>query len=372
MPHRAPGADWNPTWKLDIVDQEIGDVIGGSITAIVLFWLIGGGVPPALPGDVCCPVVPAYRAAMIVQHSPEPLQRCGSIEVMLYVVFPRPDDLDRSSSAPRQLHGLDNEVLIGAPAEASSEKRDVDRDVRFRQSSQLGGLLAGTARKLRGRPDIDSVAADVGGAVHRFHAGMRREGYCVDSFNETHTRRDGPPFALTHYHTCTVVRVDTSARGAPHLLRSKQGTAAMIPLDAECQPPLRGGPHGIRQDCNAARQERGDCAQLHNVSYTAYRTRTAILNPCDPTVEGRTSGDRSDQHAWQSHVDSETGMAGHLLRAIRARHVRADKPECPRILESHLGRIRYGNGRRLINQVAVSQPTPARHVDHFSVFGSTS
>src|SRR6266446_6051147 len=108
--------------------------------------------------------------------------RGGTIKIVANVIFTRPDDLDRGMSIAGDQSGFDGVVLNKAAAEASTDEGDVDFDALAGNAQCLSDRLRGGAGNLCGRPEFAFAIADMGGAIWRFHGGVRQERDFVNRF----------------------------------------------------------------------------------------------------------------------------------------------------------------------------------------------
>ncbi len=153
--HSAPiNIIFHRTWKNPVEDGRASDAVG--------------------PGD---------RPAIGVKPCSEAAIGRGAIKIVLHVFLARPGFLDGCSDGFGHFHRIPDEVLLASPSETSTEISRVNEDGFGRHAGNFcGGILRGCL-PLRGRPDFAAVGANVRGAVHGFHGGVREKRSFVYSFD---------------------------------------------------------------------------------------------------------------------------------------------------------------------------------------------
>lgn len=102
---------------------------------------------------------------------------------MLDVFLTAPHDFHRPVHLLRDLDGEDATVDVQPPAEAAAEQMVVNLDRILRQAGDLGDRALGKGGRLGADPKVTAILADVNGAVHRLHRGMREERHLIDGVN---------------------------------------------------------------------------------------------------------------------------------------------------------------------------------------------
>src|ERR1700674_5770368 len=106
--------------------------------------------------------------------------RGRTIKIVTNVILASPDDLDRRMSIARNQGGFDGVVLNEAATETATDERDVDSYALAGNAQRLSDGLRGGAGNLCGRPELAFAIANMGGAIRRFHRGVRQEGNFVN------------------------------------------------------------------------------------------------------------------------------------------------------------------------------------------------
>ena len=123
---------------------------------------------------------PGDRSAVFVQASRDPVIVVRPIHIVLDVLFAGPHHLHRTGDLLCDLHRPDDEVHLKPTAEAAAQEVIMHLDFLRRQAGQLGGRGLSEGRHLRPHPDVAAVRANVDGAVHRLHGGVREERHLVN------------------------------------------------------------------------------------------------------------------------------------------------------------------------------------------------
>ena len=135
------------------------------------------------------------------------------------------------------------------------------------------------------------------------------------------------------------------------LARAAALGGALVPLDLERVAPLLGGPEALAED-------RHPGGNLDHVDHPAHLAGGARVEAPDRAAEARRPGDHGGEHPRQLDVGGELGPAVALLRDVDPRHVGADQPEAPRLLE--LDRLRRRDRRRRRRELAEGGGAPRR------------
>jgi len=103
---------------------------------------------------------------------------------VLHVIFTGPENHDRlARGLCGYLRRFHDEIRLVAPAKAAAHQRGMDDHFFWRQLGSLRDDALRPLRRLRWNPRFRAVRADLHGAIHRLHAGVRGEGKLVDRFD---------------------------------------------------------------------------------------------------------------------------------------------------------------------------------------------
>src|SRR5215475_4386520 len=118
------------------------------------------------------PMQPCHGRSALIEGGAKNVVGCRSIVTMVHVIFPRPNDLDRTVDCLRRLDGVGDEILFAAPPEAAAQQHsvDVDRLAREPGDAHCGSLGAGLI--LCSYPHFTTIFPDVSRAVHWLHGSM--------------------------------------------------------------------------------------------------------------------------------------------------------------------------------------------------------
>ena len=178
----------------------------------------------------------------------------GAVEVVGHVVFAGPDQLDGGGDVAGDLRRFGLEIVLVAASEATTHEGGVNGEGGLGQLQFFGDDSAADVGALRGAPGFALVALQMNGDVHRFHAGVCKEGKCVDSLDAL-CRGQGVGVA-----TAQLGRPRRRAgEGLLHLAVQRLGrfvgVGSEVPGDAEGVATLDGGPGGGGHDYDTARGE---------------------------------------------------------------------------------------------------------------------
>ena len=243
------------------------------------------------------------------------------IDVVLDVLFARPNDLDRAVDFLRDAHGFFDHVRLEAPAEAAADEVVVHDDLVERQAGELSPPPTCTrAHHLRADPDFARVWLHVHGAVHRFHRRVREKRQFVRGIES---------FALRQSALRSIAdglgddaRLSRWRRGsAPRRSRSKSlAFAPSFQVDVERFEALLGGPHVIADD--------GDEIVEHDdLAHARHGFRRGVVDVRDLAAEHRAGRQRRELDAGWHRVDAVDRLAVDLVGRIESLQRLADQLE---------------------------------------------
>src|SRR6266496_4381297 len=100
-------------------------------------------------------IAPRNELARRIDTASEVVETGRPIEVVLHVVFTRPQELDRHARLFGDRRRLHHVVVAQATTKPATTARDVDRDVRLGNIQSAGDESATALRLLRRRPDFE-------------------------------------------------------------------------------------------------------------------------------------------------------------------------------------------------------------------------
>ena len=180
--HRAPEAVRHARIGLDVLDPQVRDVVGQVRRALdrdridAAHLLERVRVQLLHQRRLHDALLPCRRRAIGVERRPHPDVGDRPVVVVLDVVFPAPHHLHRRADLLRRFHGVSDEVALAAPAETAAHVRRVHEHLVLRQARHRHRHLLRHRLRLRRQVDVAAVGGDVGGAVHRLHAGVGQVG----------------------------------------------------------------------------------------------------------------------------------------------------------------------------------------------------
>ena len=120
-------------------------------------------------------VAPGHDLVVLVEAGFEAFRRHGVIEAVPDVVLAGPHHLDRRAvHRLGQERRLDGEVPFRLAAEAAAKQRVVQGDVLRIETEPLGDIVAGAARRLHRRPDLELAVGHARRGGRRLHGRMRK------------------------------------------------------------------------------------------------------------------------------------------------------------------------------------------------------
>ena len=152
-----------------------------------------GGRPPMRFISDCCTmrIMNATGLPGRVDGRRHPHVGDRAVEVVLHVVFARPDDLHRLADGFRRFDRVGDEVGFAAASEAAAEIRREDVDLVGGQTARGHGRLLRCGLPLRRHPHVAPVGAHVRRAVHRLHRRVREERHLEHALERFRRALDG-------------------------------------------------------------------------------------------------------------------------------------------------------------------------------------
>src|SRR5262245_23811224 len=196
------------------------------------------------------------------------------------------------------------------------------------QAGHLRGCGLSKGWHLRPDPDIAPVRANMDGAVHRFHRGVREERHRVNRLD------------LLGSVCHSLGRIPLPARDDARPLRrlcqllhdfggAELRVGPLVPADLERSQALFRRPHVVRHHGHGV-------TKAHHLMHPFDPFRLAVVHARDRAAEHRTSCHRGDLHAGDLYVDAKLRGAVDLIGGVQALGGRADQVEVFRVLELDL------------------------------------
>jgi hypothetical protein len=178
------------------------------------------------------PMAPCHRQALRVETSRHAIVESGTIHIVLNVLLPRPDDLDRTVDLLPDGRGLRDEIHLEPPAEAAADQMVVDGDFLRRKSGDLGGHGLRPRNHLGADPDVAAVLPHVNGAVDRFHGSVGEEWELIDGV-ELRARASQRPGDVSFIAHDRAFRLRRLGHLGHDVSRCQLRVRAFVPLDLE-------------------------------------------------------------------------------------------------------------------------------------------
>ena len=238
-----------------------------------------------------------------------------TMEVMLHVLFTRPDQLDRLANLHGRLESLLEVVHLVAAAEAATEERLMHRDLVLGQTSDhLGHDVAGT-RCLGRRPNLGRIATEVRQGVGRLQRRVAHIRHLVDRLKHSRSTRE----STVNIAVCTAqlaFLAKTFVEGCRNLCRVQIGPLTAVELRIGRLHTLLGLPVGVGSDdqrWHVVLEEDGRSLGTHddNVMDTVHGLGRGFIVALDAATEIRMA-DGTDNHAGHRDVHGIFGCAGNL------------------------------------------------------------
>ena len=107
---------------------------------------------------------PGTGHTSVIQSGSESVVSGRAVVVVLDVVFPRPDYLDRRVHRFGDFNGIGNEILFRAAPESSAQECGMHPDFIGGQAGELHRGIVGPGLTLGSDPDITFILAHMGGS----------------------------------------------------------------------------------------------------------------------------------------------------------------------------------------------------------------
>ncbi len=252
---RTPGAAWQPDCVMEVLHTNVVDDATRKIIEIQLRLvqiLVRHFRAPIVLTAACKALRPGRDLAIGVNAGVHFVQSAGTIEVILYVVFARPLQLDRPAGLLRD-HGRFGDVVVRqAPPEATTDARHFNMNVLSRYAGDGMSRPRRTRRHLRRRDDVALVGLYVGIAILRLERRMRDEGYSILARNRRlRCRHRGIKITFVQYDL--TIALQHLFVLAPESFAAVRSVRALLPLDVERGSSLHRSPRRGRNYRNAAR-----------------------------------------------------------------------------------------------------------------------
>ncbi|MCY1391190.1 hypothetical protein D9M71_60260 [compost metagenome] len=199
----------------------------------------------------------------------------------------------------------------------------------------------------------------MGGAVDRLHAGVSQERNLISHLDllrrPGHGRRD-----VTLGAGLDAIGHGRLLDGFQHAGAGNLGVLPLVPLDRErCQPLARGS--------HVVGDHRHRVPGVHHFVHALDHHGRCLVHRVEGAADDRADGDRRDLHALGAGIDTEHGLAAHLVGAVGAFGRSANQLEPGRVFQLRLsGRGQPGGS---IHQFAVTELATAFRMQHHAVLG---
>ena len=175
-PARACSIVWSSTrWFAIAATYGESDAPSTDVSSTPFLIIIAAnGVPARWTGStIRCRH--ATGAPLLVESPLDAVDGERTVVPAAHVVLARPDELDGSVDALRDMGGLRDEIRDGvrAPAETAAEERRVDRHLLGLQAEDARDVLLVHRLELRPRPDLAAFGGLPDRAVESLHRGVR-------------------------------------------------------------------------------------------------------------------------------------------------------------------------------------------------------
>src|SRR5215472_8401038 len=182
--HRTPVAQRHSRLGHCELKTKIRDRKSGKIRAVHFGGSTGGDACAAveLPdGRRSRAMKPRHQIILRVETCAEQVASRGAVEIVMNVVLARPNDLHRSVHLAREKSSFDGKVLNQASTECAANESDVNLNATTGNVESLCDRIGGGAWNLCWRPKLAGIAANMSGAIDRFHGGVSEKRHLVDS-----------------------------------------------------------------------------------------------------------------------------------------------------------------------------------------------
>ena len=316
-------------------------------------------------------VFECHHLAIGVYAAGEVVETTRSIEIMLHVVFARPQQFDRYADFfgdPRRFH----HVVVAQPTTESATGTDhVHGDLIRLDAECAGHETAATLRCLRWRPDLALAVLEVCRAVLRLHRRVRDERIHIGRFHDL--RRTGQRRVHVAVFSQRAMRRQEGEFGG---LRGKSGAALrgrcpFVPRDHERLARLLCKPPAVPNNRHATEQAVQRRASIHDKGVRDAGHRFDGIEICGFYLAGIHGAleKRRVLHARHRYINSEHRLAGDDAAQIVSLLPRADNAELLRILQWHRGQIGRRHRCRCRGQRTICRGTRAAAVVHDALVG---
>ncbi len=311
------------------------------------------------------------RHPAVLDASLQPCDDLGAVEVVLDVIFARPDHLHRAACRPGgDRHRLPDKVRLQPSPEAASDERDFDVYLVAAHACRAGCDQLGQRGDLRGCPKLHSILGHLRRAVDRLHRGMRkirRTVFGLDNGRTLCILKGLQPITRRTVGEAPLVAVQRADELLMDVSRIQGGMWAIVPLGFECPKGLACLPvmvchHGDAR--SAARR----AVERHDIPHAGHHKGRFRVEGLELAAEYRAHNDSGIQHAGRPHVDGEAGAAIRLGGDVVARRRLAHQLILRSGLERDIGRrsnlaclLRDRAERHLLSARPDELPCPHRH-----------
>ena len=203
----------------------------------------------------------------------------GTVEVVLDIFLPAPNDFDRAVNLLCDAHRLLDDIGLNTAAEAAPEELVVYLHRLLRQASDLRRGRLHPRCGLGTQPELASIPMERHGAVHGLHRRMSKQGVLIHG---VHARRGR---GQRHRHVAFLRGDDTFAFGSRRELRSQclRGILALrtcVPTNVQQRKPLAGRPCMLADNCDHV-------IEHDNLRDSPHRLGLAVINLDDSTALDR-------------------------------------------------------------------------------------
>ena len=313
-------------------------------------------------------IAPRGNPAAHIHATREVVPACRTIEIVLHVVFTRPEQLHRCGHLLGNPRRLDHVVVAQPTSKAATRARDVQRDVVFLNAEHLSGEPAAALRLLRWRPQLELAVLEMRRGVLRLERCVRDERVEIRRFNRLGRSLECRVEVAVLAQRTLCRRLGQCPRLRRERVAALCGRRAFVPRDLEFLTGALRLPPAVGHNRHAAHEPRElhRRGAVHNerVLHARLRLDLVEIGAHSLAAEHGTFLKHGVQHARHRKVDAEQRRAGHDLVRVHARLPRADDLVVFRVLELHRGQIRRHDRRGLVDEFAIREPTVARRVQH--------
>src|SRR5882757_952336 len=188
-----PAGGQTRRWLLpDVIDEHVVEAVGtgaGFDRIPIEAILEGRRQPPCENRRTGDAMAECNGIALGIEAGAKRVVVIWSVDIVPDVFLARPDHLDRVIDLFGDLDRLSDAIHIKATTEAPAEQMIMHSDLLERKSRDRSRGRLGAGNHLSTYPHVATILADMDGAVHRLHGGMRQQRHLVDGVNPA--RRSG-------------------------------------------------------------------------------------------------------------------------------------------------------------------------------------